>query len=232
MSFAMDGFMKVDGEIIKFTASCAFWGMALVLGLPAQAQPVIAIDAGHVKAEQGARAAVDGRSELLFNIDMAKEIAKEIERLGAHARLGGGVVMEREDFRKRTRLGQGADFFLSVHHDSAKPTLLTNVRDGNGECWEDRAGRFKGFALFVDPKDGKGLACARWIGKSLVEAGEKPSRYHGVVGSWSHCESRVKSVAEAPGAARKNRSGRGERYGSVFGQRSKREAVKEHNGMV
>lgn len=170
--------MKVEGKMIKFTALCASWGMALMLGLPARAQPVIAIDAGHVKAAQGARAAVDGRSELFFNVDMAREIAKQSERLGSVTRLGGGVVMEREDFRQRAQLGQGADFFLSVHHDSAKPALLSSVRDEKGERWEDRAGRFKGFALFVDPKDAKGLACARWIGKALVEAGEKPSRYH------------------------------------------------------
>jgi N-acetylmuramoyl-L-alanine amidase len=69
----------------------------------------------------------------------------------------------------RTRDAQGADLFVSIHHDSVKERLLP------------QADRFAGFSLFVsnlNPRAEKSLACASAIGAKLRAAGFTPSRYH------------------------------------------------------
>lgn len=82
------------------------------------------------------------------------------------------LIGERGDYAvlyHRTRDAQGADLFVSIHHDSVKEELLP------------QADRFSGFSLFIsksNPKVEKSLACASAIGASLRAAGFTPSRYH------------------------------------------------------
>jgi N-acetylmuramoyl-L-alanine amidase len=69
----------------------------------------------------------------------------------------------------RTRAANGADLFLSIHHDSAREHL------------HSRRDEFAGFSLFVsrhNPHAGKSLACASAIGAEMRAAGMIPSRYH------------------------------------------------------
>ena len=155
--------------------------IALAIGAPslcAAAAPLIEIDAGHTLAARGARAAVDGRNELEFNVDLSRKIAQRLAAQGDRLRMANDPVRAKENFAQRTSAGKGADFFLSVHHDSASEKYLQQITDANGKRWEDRDGRFQGFSLFVDPADAKGVACARAIGARLIESGERPSRYH------------------------------------------------------
>jgi N-acetylmuramoyl-L-alanine amidase len=159
---------------------------AWALGLDGwAAAPLVAIDAGHTVEAPGASAAGDGRKELLFNIDMALAIESALTKKGIASKQGNVPPRERESFAERASEGSGADFFLSVHHDSAPARFLAEVPDavspaepGGLVRYEDRLGRFKGFSLFVDPLDRKGIACAKSVGASLIAAGESPSRYH------------------------------------------------------
>ena len=70
----------------------------------------------------------------------------------------------------RTRDAQGADLFVSIHHDSVKEWLLP------------RADEFRRlFAVHFEIESAswhKSLACASAIGAKLRAAGFTPSRYH------------------------------------------------------
>ena len=125
------------------------------------------MDVGHYTAEPGVISAA-GRPEFEYNRDLALEVKTAIEKLQIQARLIG----ERGDYavlHQRTRDAQGADLFVSIHHDSVKESLLP------------RADEFSGFSLFIsrlNAKSTQSLACASAIGAQLRAAGFTPSRYH------------------------------------------------------
>ncbi len=127
----------------------------------------MAVDVGHHAAEPGV-ISTSGRPEFEYNRDLALEVKAAIEKRGMHVRLIG----ERGDYavlHHRTRDAQGADLFVSIHHDSVQERLLP------------RADEFRGFSLFVsrlNAKSRESLACASAIGARLREAGFVPSRYH------------------------------------------------------
>jgi N-acetylmuramoyl-L-alanine amidase len=127
----------------------------------------VALDVGHFAAEPGVISAA-GRPEFEYNLDLARDVKAELEKL----RMAVRMIGERGDYavlHHRTRDAVGADLFLSIHHDSVKEELLP------------QADRFSGFSLFVsrlNPEAGKSLACASAIGASLRSAGFVPSRYH------------------------------------------------------
>src|SRR4051812_39515824 len=137
----------------------------------------IAIDVGHYSAEPGAISA-RGRPELEFNRDLAAEIATALEALGHSSRIigaDGGM----QDLWRRPRAAQGADFFISVHHDSTQARFQSIwLFDGSEQRYSDR---FAGFSLFVS-RDNRAwrsaLQCASAIGAALIKAEFRPSLYH------------------------------------------------------
>jgi len=128
---------------------------------------LVAVDVGHYAAEPGVVSA-SGRPEFEYNLDLALDLKAELEKRRVDVRLIG----ERGDYavlHHRTRDAQGADLFVSIHHDSVKESLLP------------RANEFSGFSLFIsrmNPKPAQSLACASAIGAQLRAAGFTPSRYH------------------------------------------------------
>ena len=140
--------------------------LAMTMAFPAAAAEV-AVDVGHYAAEPGVISA-SGVPEFEFNRALALEVKAELENLQAKVRLIG----ERGDYavlHHRTRDAQGADLFISIHHDSVKERLLP------------QADAFSGFSLFVSGLNAKketSLACASAIGARLRAAGFTPSRYH------------------------------------------------------
>ena len=128
---------------------------------------LVAVDVGHYAAGPGVISA-GGVPEFEFNRALALDVRNELEK----RRLGVRLIGERGDYavlHHRTRDAQGADLFVSIHHDSVKESLLP------------RAGEFAGFSLFVsklNPRAQKSLACASAIGARLRAAGFTPSRYH------------------------------------------------------
>ncbi len=128
---------------------------------------LVAVDVGHYAAEPGVISA-SGVPEFQYNLALALDVKEELERKQMKVRLIG----ERGDYavlHHRTRDAQGADLFVSIHHDSVKEELLP------------QADRFAGFSLFIsklNPQTEKSLACAGAIGARLRAAGFTPSRYH------------------------------------------------------
>jgi N-acetylmuramoyl-L-alanine amidase len=125
------------------------------------------VDVGHYAAEPGVISAID-RPEFEYNRDLALDLRAALTASGFDVRLIG----EHGDYavlHHRTRDANGADLFLSIHHDSVKQQLLP------------QADRFAGFSLFLsraNPELGKARACASAIGARLRAAGFTPSRYH------------------------------------------------------
>jgi N-acetylmuramoyl-L-alanine amidase len=125
------------------------------------------VDVGHYAAEPGVISA-GGVPEFEYNLALALDVKAALEKHQLQTRLIG----EKGDYavlHHRTRDAQGADLFVSIHHDSVKESLLP------------RADEFAGFSLFVsklNPKAEKSLACASAIGAQLRAAGFTPSRYH------------------------------------------------------
>jgi N-acetylmuramoyl-L-alanine amidase len=145
-------------------AIAALAGMAAA-GIALSAE--VAVDVGHYAAEPGVISA-SGVPEFEYNLALALEVKTQLEKLQLKVRLIG----EKGDYavlHHRTRDAQGADLFVSIHHDSVKESLLP------------RANEFAGFSLFIsnfNPRVDRSLACASAIGAKLRAAGFTPSRYH------------------------------------------------------
>jgi N-acetylmuramoyl-L-alanine amidase len=128
---------------------------------------LVVVDVGHYAAEPGVISAA-GIPEFQYNLALAQEVKAELEK----RRLAARLIGERGDYavlHHRTRDAQGADLFVSIHHDSVKESLLP------------RADEFSGFSLFISGLNAKlemSLACASAIGARLRAAGFVPSRYH------------------------------------------------------
>ena len=156
----MSGRMAQRTEIILI----AFAGMTIAFSAISKE---VAVDVGHYAAEPGVISA-SGVPEFEYNLALALEVKADLEKKNLKVRLIG----ERGDYavlHHRTRDAQGADLFVSIHHDSVKEELLP------------QADRFSGFSLFIsklNAKVEKSLACASAIGAQLRAAGFTPSRYH------------------------------------------------------
>jgi N-acetylmuramoyl-L-alanine amidase len=142
--------------------------LGLLFALPCQAAWVI-VDAGHTPAHPGATGA-SGRVEHLYNLDLSKAVADDLQAAGDRVTRTGADNTE-ITLQGRPNAAPKADFFISIHHDSMQ------------QAWID-AGRnrvLKGFAIFVserNPHYQQSLACAKAIGERLLAAGETPSLYH------------------------------------------------------
>ncbi len=138
----------------------------------------VALDVGHHFAAPGAISA-RGRPEFDFNRDLALEIGERLRRQGVQVRLIGqdGTA---EQLYERVRLGDGARFFISIHHDSTQArNLLTWQHEGVERLYAPD--RFAGFSLFVsrkNPRLAQSLACASVIGERMLAAGFTRSLYH------------------------------------------------------
>jgi len=155
----------------------------LLLGIsphsPAATTPKVAIDIGHSKLHSGATSA-RGKAEFDFNLALAQVVQHEFSSQHIPAVLigaDGGMT----ELRARTAsvAASGADFFLSLHHDSAQQKYFKNWQwQGAKHQYSDN---FSGFSLFVsrkNPQAAKSLLCAQAIGKALQQKGFKPSAHH------------------------------------------------------
>lgn len=139
--------------------------------------PLIAVDVGHSLARAGATSA-KGRPEFSFNRELALVVGEVLRARGFRTRLIGDRG-DADDLTARTAAAAGADFFLSIHHDSVQPQYL--------EAWmvdgreQRRSDRFSGYSLFVSRKNAQpeaSLVCAQAIGEALRADGQMPSLHH------------------------------------------------------
>jgi N-acetylmuramoyl-L-alanine amidase len=139
--------------------------------------PLIAVDVGHSLARSGATSA-SGRPEFAFNRELALVVGEVLRERGFRTRLIGDRG-DADDLTARTAAAAGADFFLSIHHDSVQPQYLeTWTVDGREQR---RSDRFSGYSLFVSRKNTQAqasLVCAQAIGEALRANGQTPSLHH------------------------------------------------------
>jgi len=156
-------------------------GVCLALcGVPmagSAAAPAVAVDIGHSLDAPGAMSA-RGRSEFEFNRDLALAIGRAMNARGVAARMIG-VDGKENGLGARPAKARGAEFFLSVHHDSVQPHFLQSwVHEGRERRYSDR---YAGFSLFVSRRNATlraSLRCASRLGEELRLAGFRPSLYH------------------------------------------------------
>ena len=149
--------------------------LCLLLSAPAFARPpVVAVDVGHTLAAPGATSA-RGRSEFDFNRDLAREVAAALIARGIAAHLvnDDGQIAS---LRDRPQAVPGADFFLSIHHDSVSEHELTPwTWQGTAQSYSDA---WAGHSLFVshdNPAPEASLTCASAIGARLQRMGFVPT---------------------------------------------------------
>jgi N-acetylmuramoyl-L-alanine amidase len=157
-----------------------YLGLLLALSaiIPAVfAMPLIALDVGHSWRKPGAFSA-RGVPEFAFNRALTESVAKILQKQGFRVRVNG-IDGALDDLRTRPRLANGADFLLSIHHDSVQPQYLKPwTVDGTIRRYSDR---FSGFSLFVsrrNPRFEQSLACASALGAALRAVGFTPSTHH------------------------------------------------------
>lgn len=154
----------------------------------------VAVDVGHTHAASGALSARGGK-ELEFNQALAAHIVPALEARKLRVRpinFDGRI----ESLEARPQQAAGADFFISIHHDSVQAELLEEWDwDGVTQTYSDR---HSGFSLFVsrdNPDPETSLRCASAIGARL--------RRLGFVGATHHADSlpgRSRPYADAENA--------------------------------
>lgn len=165
---------------------------ALVLTLAggAGATPLVAVDAGHTVEAPGAISA-RGRSELEFNLDLARKVAEALRAVGLRATLvnADGRIGSLE---ARPAAVPEADFFLSIHHDSTHASELQSWEwMGTPQTFTDR---WAGHSMFVstrNPDFATSVLCARAVGARLQRAGFTPTDKNARRRAWVDAEHAV-----------------------------------------
>lgn len=137
----------------------------------------VAVDVGHTLTDPGAISA-RGRAEFDFNRDLAELLATALHARGLSVRpvnFDGRIA----SLYDRPANAMGADFFISIHHDSVQPELLESWEwEGKTQTYSDR---HRGFSLFVSrdsPDLETSLRCASAIGARLRHLGFVPATHH------------------------------------------------------
>jgi N-acetylmuramoyl-L-alanine amidase len=163
--------------------------LALCAGLvsaavPICAQPVVAVDVGHTLEASGARSA-RGRAEFEFNRELAQVLGATLAARGLSLQpvnADGRIV----SLRARADAASGADFLLSIHHDSvAAEELQPWIWQGQTLDYSDE---FAGHSLFVsraNPDTARSLLCARIIGARLQRLGFLPTAKNARRRAWA-----------------------------------------------
>ena len=140
----------------------------------------VAVDVGHTLAASGAVSARGGK-EFDFNRALAAGVSSALAERGMGVRpinFDGRI----DSLEARPQQAMGANFFISIHHDSVQTELLEEW-DWNGTT-QTYSDRHAGFSLFVshdNPDLATSLRCASAIGARL--------RRQGFVGATHHADS-------------------------------------------
>src|SRR5690606_16247402 len=131
----------------------ALLSLLLALGCagPAHAAHIL-VDAGHGPERPGATGA-SGRTEYLYNRDLAASLVRALAALGNRTTRIEGIGADIPPAR-RAQGAPDADLLVSVHHDSVQARFLAAGRQSE----------FAGYSIFIsmlNPHPGRSLACAR-----------------------------------------------------------------------
>ncbi len=159
---------------LRTTALLLLW---LSFSLQVLQAAEVAVDVGHTQDASGAVSA-RGRRELDFNRVLAEQLAVALGERSLAVRpinFDGRI----ESLAERPQQAAGADFFISIHHDSVHADLL-ETWEWNGEL-QSYSDRHAGFSLFVSrasPDLNTSLRCASAIGARLRRLGFTPATHH------------------------------------------------------
>ena len=170
------------------SALCNARGLVLGLALAAPgsvraceaATFVVAVDPGHTRASPGAISA-RGVTELQFNEQLSQRVLIALRHAGfAKAfltnRRGDATSLAERAQRANER---DASLFVSIHHDSAQPQLLSSwTYGGQKRSYIDE---LHGYSLFVSDKNGDAagsLRFAQLLGQQLRLACFVPTLHH------------------------------------------------------
>lgn len=137
----------------------------------------VAVDVGHGLADPGAISA-RGRPEFEFNRDFAAVLktALEARRIAVRPVNPDGRI---GSLAARPQAAAGADFFLSVHHDSVREELLKTWQwQGVTRTWTDAHAGFSLYVSRANPAPEFSGLCASAIGAMMRRAGFVPTRHH------------------------------------------------------
>lgn len=150
----------------------------------------LALDVGHTLADLGATSA-RGRGEYHFNRALAPIVQQALETRGIAVRpinYDGTIG----SLSARPQAARGADFFLSLHHDSLP------AHEQEIWVWNDQrltySDKYAGFSLHVsrrNPEAATSARCASSIGASMRMAGFVPTRHHFPKHPWADEENAV-----------------------------------------
>ena len=140
----------------------------------------IGVDIGHSVVKYGARSA-RGHHEFSFNQRFVNELSTHGD---GDSHLNFIVLNPRgQDLalrdRPRLAVAQGADIFISIHHDAVNDKYLQPwTFEGQPEQFSDK---FEGYSIFISP-DGKerrpSLKLATLIGQEFKAIGRSPTLHH------------------------------------------------------
>ena len=154
------------------------FGIVLALGSAVAAHAAtVAIDVGHTLAQPGATSARGG-AEFEFNRKLAEVLAGALSGRGITSTLIGADG-DMATLSARALAAAGADFLLSLHHDSVQPRFIERWQyQGEVRAYSDRNAGFSLFVSRANPRLARSLACASAIGAALRRSGFAPSLYH------------------------------------------------------
>jgi N-acetylmuramoyl-L-alanine amidase len=165
--------MQRDFLAVRNTAVLLF----LCFILPTLQAAEVAVDVGHTQEASGAVSA-RGIRELDFNLVLAEKLASALAERSLTVRpinFDGRI----ESLHARPEQAAGADFFVSIHHDSVQAELLETWEwNGVPRTFSDR---HAGFSLFVSrdsPDLNTSLRCASAIGARLRRMGFSQATHH------------------------------------------------------
>jgi N-acetylmuramoyl-L-alanine amidase len=164
--------------------------MAALSGALSALAAEVALDVGHGLADVGAISA-RGRGEYEFNRALAPVVQQALEARGIAVRpinYDGKI----RSLSARPEAAQGADLFLSLHHDSVPAYELSPW------VWQgkrlDYCDKYAGFSVHVsrrNPEPDISGRCASAIGASMRLAGFVPTRHHFPKHPWADEENAV-----------------------------------------
>jgi N-acetylmuramoyl-L-alanine amidase len=141
---------------------------------------VVALDIGHTRRNGGARSA-RGVMEFDFNKNVVEAVASELEQSSVVRPViinpkGAPILL---GDRTKIAAEQGAELFLSVHHDSVQPKYLSEwTINGRKEHYCDR---FKGFSIFYSSKNPfaeQSSLLAHLLGNEMRSRDFEPTFHH------------------------------------------------------
>ncbi|GGP26690.1 N-acetylmuramoyl-L-alanine amidase family protein [Silvimonas amylolytica] len=155
----------------KVLATLALVCVVVAPAVMAKPRPLtVAVDVGHYLDAPGATSAY-GVTEFTYNSKLADVLTERLLAAGYTVRLIGDDGQSK-DLQKRAKAAEGADVFVSLHHDSTQPQFIQEWEvDGQKQKYSDRTHGFSVFVSKINPQYTKSLACAKALGAQMKTQG-------------------------------------------------------------